>query len=102
MCILLCFEPTPARVTISCHPKFGAAELRIRAQPKPDIPGPTLGMWGNSNGPGIPSERTGQIQRPHRSSPLSKTLEGAALRGSLARGARSGVPRPAAAPRPRF
>ena len=64
MCILPCFGPTPPRVTISCHPKFGAAELRIRAQPKPDIPGPTLRMWGNSNGPGIPSERTGQIQRP--------------------------------------
>ena len=64
MCILLCFGPTPPRVTISCHPKFGAAEPRIRAQPKPDIPGPTSGMWGNSNGPGIPSERTGQIQRP--------------------------------------
>ena len=64
MCIFLCFGPTPPRVTISCHPKCGAAELRIRAQPKPDIPGPTLRMWGNSNGPGIPSERTGQIQRP--------------------------------------
>ena len=64
MCILLGFEPTPPRVTISCHPKFGAAALRIRAQPKPDVSGPTSGMWGNSNGPGIPSERTGQIQRP--------------------------------------
>ena len=64
MCILLCFEPTPPRATVAWHQKFGAAELRIRAQPKPDVSGPPLGTWGNSNGPGIPSERTGQIQRP--------------------------------------
>ena len=64
MCILLCIGPTPPRATVASHPKFGAAELRTRLQPKPDIPGPTLGMWGNWNGPGIPSERTGQIQRP--------------------------------------
>ena len=38
----------------------------------------------------------------YRSSPLSKALQGAALRGSLARGARSGVPPRAAAPRPLF
>ena len=67
MCILPCFGPTPPRVTISCHPKFGAAELRIRAQPKPDIPGPALGMWGNSNGPGIlkpvPSQNPAARQR---------------------------------------
>ena len=64
MCILLCFEPTPPCATVACPPKVGAAAPRIRVQPKPDTPGPTLGMWGNSNGPGIPSERTGQIQRP--------------------------------------
>ena len=64
MCILLCIGPTPPRATVASHPKFGAAELRTCLQPKPDIPGPTLGMWGNWNGPGIPSERTGQIQRP--------------------------------------
>ena len=64
MCILLCIGPTTPRVTISCHQKFGAAELRIRVQPKPDVSAPTLAMWGNWNRPGIPSERTGQIQRP--------------------------------------
>ena len=67
MCILLCFGPAPPRVTMSCHQTFGAAELRIRAQPKPDIPGPTLGMWGNSNGPGIlkpvPSQNPAARQR---------------------------------------
>ena len=67
MCILLCFEPTPPRVTISCHPMFGAAELRIRARQRPDVSGPTLGMWGNWNGPGIlkpvPSQNPAARQR---------------------------------------
>ena len=102
MCILLCFGPTTPCATVACHPKFGAAELahpcpaegrRLRAD---------LGYVGKF-------ERTWDSERArakssgrYRSSPLSKALQGAALRGSPARGARSRVPRHAAAPRPRF
>ena len=66
MCILLCFGPTTPCATVACHPKFGAAEPRIRAQPKPDPPGPTLGMWGKL-------ERTWDSERAHGPNPAAAT-----------------------------
>ena len=73
MCILPCFGPTPPRVTVSCHPKFGAAELRIRAQPEPDIPGPTFGYVGEF-------ERTWDSERAHGPNPAAATAHRRFLR----------------------
>ena len=73
MCILLCFGPTPPRVTISCHPKFGAAELahpcpaegrRLRAD---------LGYVGKF-------ERTWDSERAHGPNPAAATAHRRFLR----------------------
>ena len=66
MCILPCFGPTPPRVRVSCHPKFGAAELAHPCPAEARHPRADFAYVGEL-------ERTWDSERAHGPNPAAAT-----------------------------